>query len=162
MSELSANIDPGALRDALGSFATGVTVLTTRTDEGDHGMTANAFMSVSLSPPLLCISLDGKSKLLDKVRAAGRYAVNILASDMQPLALHFAGKHNPDLANVLESRDGLPILPKSSAIFLADVVQEIEAGDHFIFLGHITDFENNKKKPPLLFSSGQFCEISPH
>ena len=160
MAEVSSQIDPYALREAFGSFATGVTVLTTRTEAGDHGMTANAFMSVSLNPPLLCISLDRKSKLLDKVRTAGRYAVNVLASEMEPLALHFAGKKNPTLTGVLESRDGLPILPKASAIFLTDVVQEIEAGDHVMFLGQITDFENNREKPPLLFSGGKFCKVS--
>ena len=74
--------DARAMRDACGSFATGVTVISTSTPEGDHGMTANAFMSVSLDPPLISISLDRKSRMLDRIRSSGRYAVNVLAGDM--------------------------------------------------------------------------------
>lgn len=149
-------IDPRALRTACGRFATGVTVLTTDTKDGGHGMTANAFMSVSLEPPLLTISLAKGARMLDLVRQSGRYAVNILSHEMEPLAMHFAGRHNDDFAEVLEKRDGYWVVPGCSAVFLTEVVQEIEVGDHVLFIGQVTDFEENSDTAPLVFCAGLF------
>jgi len=155
-----SGIDLRALRDACGSFATGVTVVSTRTEEGDHGMTANAFMSISLDPPLITISLDRKSRMLEKVRAARRYAVNVLARDMEPLALHFAGRHNPDFAGVFAERDGLPVVPGALAVFVAEVEQEVEAGDHTLFIGRVTGIDRDVEAQPLLFCGGRFAELA--
>lgn len=132
---IDGTIDARALRDACGRFATGVTVITTLDAEGPHGMTANAFMSLSLDPPLIAISLDNNSRMLGKVRGAGAYAVNILAHGMEPVALHFAGRHDPALSRVLEIREGLPVLPGAAVQLIADVVNEVPAGDHTLFIG---------------------------
>ena len=150
------HIDPRALRDACGAFATGVTVISTRTDEGDHGMTANAFMSVSLDPPMIAISLDHKSKLLDKVRASGRYAVSILSDEMEKLAMHFAGRFDPDHADPFEELDGLPVVPGAASVFVCDVAQDVEAGDHVVFIGQVTRLERASGARPLLFHGGKF------
>jgi len=155
-----SGIDPRALRDACGSFATGVTVISTRTPEGDHGMTANAFMSVSLDPPLITISLDRNSKMRAKVQASRRYAVNVLARDMEPVALHFAGRHNPDLAATFTELDGLPVVPGALAVFLAEVEQEVEAGDHTLFIGRVTRIEREIAARPLLFCAGRFGALA--
>ena len=154
-----SGIDPRALRDACSSFATGVTVVSTRTEDGDHGMTANAFMSVSLDPPLITISLDRNSRMREKVRASGRYAVNVLASDMEPVAMHFAGRHNPAFAGVFNERDGLPVVPGAVAVFLADVVQEVEAGDHTLAIGRVTSIDRDATARPLLFCGGRFAAL---
>lgn len=156
MSDDLSPIDPRELRRACGSFATGVTVITTRTDEGAHGMTANAFMSVSLDPPLLTISLDKGCKMLDRVRKSGRYAVNILSDAMEPIAMHFAGRANPDYADILSDRSGLPVIPGASAVFLTDVEREIEVGDHVLFIGRVRDFNRVDTAMPLLFCAGRF------
>lgn len=155
-----SGVDPRGLRDACSSFATGVTVISTRTDEGDHGMTANAFMSVSLDPPLITISLDRNSKMREKIRASGRYAVNVLARDMEPVAMHFAGRHDPTLATIFAERGGLPVLPGALATFLADVDQEVEAGDHTLFIGRVTEIDRNEGAQPLLFCGGKFAKLS--
>lgn len=155
-----SGIDPRSLRDACGSFATGVTVVSTRTDHGDHGMTANAFMSVSLDPPLITISLDHNAKLLDKVRASGRYAVSVLAQDMEHVAMHFAGRHDPALADIFVERDGLPVVQGASVVFLADVAQEVEAGDHTLFIGRVTRIERDPQAQPLLFCGGKFAKLA--
>ncbi|NTZ64115.1 flavin reductase family protein [Agrobacterium tumefaciens] len=146
-----SGFDPRELRDACGRFATGVTVISTRTEDGDHGMTANAFMSVSL---------DRKSRMLEKVRSSGRYAVNVLAQDMKPLAMHFAGKHDPELVGVFSERDGLPVIPDALAVFLTDVEQEIEAGDHTLFIGRVTDIGRENGNQPLVFSGGKFATLA--
>jgi len=155
-----SGIDPRDLRNACGSFATGVTVISTRTEDGDHGMTANAFMSVSLDPPLITISLDHKSRMRDKVRASGRYAVNVLADDMEPVAMHFAGRHNPELDGIFRESDGLPVVPGASTVFLAEVVQEVEAGDHTLFIGKVTKVDREEAARPLLFCGGKFGALA--
>ncbi|MBM7046106.1 flavin reductase family protein [Rhizobium lusitanum] len=154
-----SDFDARALRDACGSFATGVTVISTTTDEGDHGMTANAFMSVSLDPPLITISLDRKSRMHTKVRKAGRYAVSILSQDMQHVAMHFAGRHNPDLSDIFVRLHDLPVMPGSTAVFLTEVVQEVDAGDHTLFIGRVTHLERNTLAYPLLFCGGKFGSL---
>lgn len=148
--------DARAMRDACGSFATGVTVISTSTPEGDHGITANAFMSVSLDPPLISISLDRKSRMLDRIRSSGRYAVNVLAGDMEHVALHFAGRHDPALATIFDRQDDLPVVPGAVAVFLTRVEQEVEAGDHILFIGRVTHLERRPEAQPLLFCGGRF------
>lgn len=155
-----SGFDARQMRDACGSFATGVTVISTRTEDGDHGMTANAFMSVSLDPPLITISLDRNSKMLGKLRESGRYAVNVLADDMKPLAMHFAGRNDPGLGTIFAESDGLPIVPGSRAVFLTEVEKEVEAGDHTLFIGRVTSIKRNEQAQPLLFSDGKFAKLA--
>lgn len=157
-----SGFDTRALRDTCGSFATGVTVITTTTaNEGDHGMTANAFMSVSLDPPLILISLKRDSRMLGRISKAGRYAVNILAEDMEHIARHFAGRHDESLANVLVRSDELAVLPGSAAILKAEVEQSLDAGDHVLFIGRVTDLECHPDRKPLLFHGGRFSRMLP-
>src|SRR6188472_2673597 len=80
-------------REALGAYATGVTVVTAIGSQGPSGATANAVTSLSLDPPMMLACLDRGSRTLDSVRASGRFGVNALAAGQEPLALQFAGKH---------------------------------------------------------------------
>jgi flavin reductase (DIM6/NTAB) family NADH-FMN oxidoreductase RutF len=163
-----ATIDPRALRDCCGRFATGVTVITTRTAEGDHGMTASAFMSVSLDPPLISVCLDRRSKMLGKVQKSRRFAVNILSQHMRPHALHFAGRPDGTLPDetlmdlFLEHRGDLPILRNATAVIVADVVQQVEAGDHMLLLGHVLHLDHDPAAAPLLYHAGQFGCLAAH
>ena len=152
-------IDPRALRDCCGSFATGVTVITTRTPEGDHGMTASAFMSVSLDPPLISISLNRQSKMLGKVQKSGRYAVNILSQNMQPHAMHFAGRPDETLTEPFHDHHGLPILRNAAAVIVADVIQQVEAGDHVLLLGHVRHLDRDPAAAPLVYHGGRFGSL---
>ncbi len=89
--------DPAvALRQTLGMFATGVTVITTVVADQVHGMTANAFMSVSLQPPLVLISVDGRTKMCTLLHHDRRFAVSVLAADQHALSDHFAGRAPKD------------------------------------------------------------------
>ncbi|MBD3788550.1 MAG: flavin reductase family protein [Sphingomonadales bacterium] len=158
-----SGIDPRDLRDACGSFATGVTVISTRTADGDHGMTANAFMSVSLDPPLITVSLDHKCRLRGKIRDSGRYAVSVLSETMTGLALHFAGRPDPAHAapsEPFEPCDGLPVVRGAACIFLAEVAQEVEAGDHTLFIGRVTRIARDPQARPLLFAAGRFGALA--
>lgn len=100
-----STIDPRELRNACGQFGTGVTIITTHCEGRDHGMTANAFMSVSLDPPLVAISIAKSAKMLRNIQSTGRFAVSVLAEGMEDLAWHFAGKPKLDLRDVFERRD---------------------------------------------------------
>lgn len=153
-------IDSRALRDCCGSFATGVTVITTRTPEGNHGMTASAFMSVSLDPPLISISLDRRSKMLGRIRISHRFAVNILSRNMRPLALHFAGRPDETLPDPFLERHGLPVLRGAAALIVADVAQQVEAGDHVLLLGHVRHLDRDPAAAPLLYHAGRFGSLA--
>jgi flavin reductase (DIM6/NTAB) family NADH-FMN oxidoreductase RutF len=159
MPKQTKPLNPRAFRDACGTFATGVTVITTRTEDGDHGMTANAFMSVSLDPALVTVSIDKQSRMLSKLRQSGQYAVNILSETMQATALHFAGRPSPGFRPILGQRSGQPVLADCAAVFLTEVVQEVEVGDHVLFIGQVSEFECDATQSPLLFSAGQFRHL---
>ncbi len=160
MTTTISDIDPKSLRDCCGRFATGVTVVTTRTAEGDHGMTISSFMSVSLDPPLVCIAVGRGARMLPKLRASGRYAVNILAEDMRAHALHFSGRPDPALSDFFEDRHGLPILRGSAAVLTADVAQTVEAGDHVLLIGEVRHIELRPVAGPLLRHAGQFGRVN--
>lgn len=164
MSDIATmdTIDPRDLRECCGRFATGVTVITTRTDEGDHGTTVSAFMSVSLDPPLISISLNRRSKILGKVQTSRRFAVNILSQHMRPHALHFAGRPDETLTGLFLENQGLPVLQDAAAVIVADVVQEVEAGDHVVLLGHVRHLERDPAAAPLLYHAGQFGSLAAH
>ena len=155
----TAEIDPKALRDCCGRFATGVTVVTTRTPDGDHGMTLSAFMSVSLDPPLVCISVGRGAKMLPKLRMSGRYAVSILEEDMHAHAQHFAGRHDTALRNLFEDRAGLPVLRGAAAVLVTDVTQTVDAGDHVLLLGAVRHLEYRPVARPLLHHAGLFGRV---
>jgi flavin reductase (DIM6/NTAB) family NADH-FMN oxidoreductase RutF len=155
------HIDPKELRRACGAFATGVTVITARQGGAEHGMTANAFMSVSLDPPLIVVSVSRKARLLSKVEAGGRYGVSILAEHMEPVAWHFAGKPNPALKNLFEDFHGLPVIRGAVAHFAARLHQAVDGGDHVLFIGAIEGIARAEGKP-LIFHEGQFVKLLPH
>lgn len=149
-------VDPRQLRDACGQFGTGVTIITTRCDEHDHGMTANAFMSISLDPPLVAISVAKNAKMLPCIQKSGRFAVSVLAEGMEKLAWHFAGKPDAALCDFFERRTGLPVIVGAAAAFVSEVAEEIVAGDHTIFVGHVREMSHDAGKKPLLFFQGRF------
>lgn len=152
-------VDPHAFRACCGRFATGVTVVTTRTHQGDHGMTISAFMSVSLDPALVCISVKRGARMLPKLRASGQYAVNILTEDMHAHALHFAGRSDASLSDLFEDRHGLPVLRGAAAVIVADVVQTVEAGDHVLLIGRVSHLNQTPSVRPLLHHAGRFAGI---
>jgi len=148
-------IDPMQLRRACGDFATGVTVITARVGAGEHGMTANAFMSVSLEPPLIVVSVSRKARLLSKIEAAGRYGVSILAEHMEPIAWHFAGKPKPDLPELFTDFHGLPVIRGAVAHFAARLHQAVDGGDHVLFIGAVEAIARSEGRP-LIFHQGRF------
>jgi flavin reductase (DIM6/NTAB) family NADH-FMN oxidoreductase RutF len=150
-------MDDRLFRDAMGKFATGVTVLLTENEGETHGMTANGFMSVSLDPKLVLISIGHKAKFLEKVSQSKKYTVNILADDQEHYSRHFAGK--PGEAVEFEMLAELPVLKGAIAQIACEVVSEHIEGDHTLFIGKVIDLRL-EDKDPLLFFSGKYRQLT--
>lgn len=145
-------------RSALGSFATGVTIVTTLDSNGNgHGLTVNSFASVSLEPPLVLWCLGNKSDSFDIFSKCDAYAINILADSQGDLAMRFAGKGDQKLApgEYAGLETGSPILADTIAAFDTQVVQRIEAGDHLILIGQTKGYQRNDGQG-LAYFRGQF------
>lgn len=155
-----STLDPRALRDACGLFGTGVNVIATRHADGDHGMTANAFMSISLDPPLIAISIGARAKILPHLQQTGRFSVSTLAEGAEKLAWHFAGKPAEGLTNPFTDMDRLPVIRGAVAAYACDIANEIEAGDHTIFVGHVTRIATDPGARPLIFYKGRFGAVA--
>jgi flavin reductase (DIM6/NTAB) family NADH-FMN oxidoreductase RutF len=126
----------------MAAFPTGVTVVTTSSEDGTpYGLTCNAFMSVSAEPPLVLVSLDAQSNTLPVLRATRHFVVNFLAAGRESLALRFATKHPAKFATLDFRTTGdraLPVLHEDSiAHVVCEVADDREAGDHVLFLGRV-------------------------
>lgn len=135
--------DQKLYRSALGSFATGVTIVTTQDQDGQgHGLTVNSFTSVSLDPPLVLWCLGNKSDSYDLFSKTENYAINVLAAGDGDLAMRFAGKGDQSFAQgeAGTMATGAPVLSSAIAVFDCKVVQRIDAGDHLILIGQTQDF----------------------
>lgn len=158
MTKLEYEIDDRFFRNAMGSFATGVTVITTETDGEIRGMTANAFMSISLNPKLVAISIGENAKMLQYIKESNKFAVNILSDEQQKESMQFAGQLKEAYEVPFVTYQGLPTIENSLAVVTCDVHSELLAGDHTIFIGHVTGVKL-ESKDPLLFSQGKYREL---
>lgn len=148
-------------RNALGRFASGVTVITVHHEDRTHGMTANAFTSVSLEPPLVLVSLDNRSNMHRILPSVRRYGVSVLAEDQEALSNHFAGKTAPGVQAGFTMRDGIPLLDGAVAHFIAEVTEIHPAGDHTLYLARVTYLEWHDRRP-LLFYGGHYHNLRVH
>lgn len=157
--QTTTTFDPKAFRAALGTFATGVTVITTIGRNSDRiGLTANSFNSVSLDPPLVLWSLAKKAYSLADFQYTKHWAVHVLAANQEHLSHQFsrAGKDKFAGVAVEESPNEVPLLPGCAARFECRAVHQYDGGDHIIFVGEVLNFERNAL-PPLVFHSGQYA-----
>lgn len=151
-------IDPRDFRSALGTYATGVTIITAAAPDGKpYGLTCNSFASVSLNPPLVLWSLVVYSSSLTIFQNASHFTVNVLGVSQQALASKFA-KSSDDKFTGVDWTPGLgnaPVLAESVANFQCRSVNRYYGGDHVIFLGAVEAYTYNAKEP-LLFARGAF------
>lgn len=156
-------IDPRDFRNALGTFGTGVTVVTAMSAEGKpYGVTCNSFASVSLNPPLVLWSLGMFSQGLPIFQNASHFTVNVLGLSQRALALQFAKSSGDKFAGV-EWQPGLgdaPVLAGSVAQFQCRAVNRYYGGDHIIFLGAVEAYAYSGDEP-LMFSRGGFGSFVP-
>lgn len=154
----SSPIDPRDFRSALGTYATGVTIITAAGADGKpYGLTCNSFASVSLNPPLVLWSLVLYSSSLSVFQNASHFAVNVLGASQQALANKFA-KSSEDKFVGVDWTSGIgnaPLLMECVANFQCRAVNRYYGGDHVIFLGAVEDYAYNRNEP-LLFARGGY------
>ncbi len=160
---------PDDFRMVMGHFATGISVVTTFDEERPAGITVNAFSSVSLEPPLVMVALDRRRFITPMVRAAGRYAVNVLGADQQALSDCFAHgpvqPGEPDREAFCGARwhlgaTGLPLIDGSIATLECTVVDSFSAGDHDLFIGRVDSMaELREGVSPLLYFRRRYLRI---
>ncbi len=152
--------DPAvALRRTLGMFATGVTVITTLKGEQVHGMTANAFMSVSLEPPLVLISVDRRTKMCGILHEGMHYGVSVLCATQAALSERFAGRSGEDLPEPrFQVVRETPLVDGALAHFVARVEKSYWGGDHSLFLGRV-EYARQNPGTPLLFHGGRYEKL---
>lgn len=149
-------VTPESFRKSCAQFATGVTVVTVRTPDGTpHGLTANSFTSVSISPPLILVCIDYGCALVQYFRPGSFFGVNILAQHQQFLSVAFAVKPEGRFEGVdwHAGESGAPILSGTLACLECRTFQITEAGDHAIILGEVLRSEANSGDPLVYFDS---------
>jgi flavin reductase (DIM6/NTAB) family NADH-FMN oxidoreductase RutF len=160
----SAALDPRAFRRALGNFATGVTIVTAATADGQKvGVTANSFNSVSLEPPLVLWSIDKRSGSYEVFEKAEHFAVNILSADQIDLSNQFARPKDDKFAGVVHETGvgGAPLFPDCAARFQCEKHQQVDGGDHWILIGKVLAFDDFGRSP-LLYHQGAYSMVLPH
>ncbi len=157
------DFDPRDFRNALGQFATGVTVVTTRNSAGEPiGLTANSFSSVSLSPPLVLWSLSLRSPNLPNFLQATHFAINVLARDQIALSQRFS-KPIPNKFEGITcnySANGMPLLEGTAAHFECRTEARHYSGDHVIFIGHVLHY-SHADRDALGYHRGRYISTTP-
>jgi len=161
--DTSPAIDPTLFRRVMGSFASGVTVVTTVADGPNggqvRGMTVSAFMSGSLEPPLCVISIRKVARMHPLLLAAGHFGVSILAKTQERISSHYAGQPVPYLAPDLVWAGRTPMLANAAAVIAADLAAHHDCGDHTLLIGRIRHMAANGLAP-LLVHEGRYAGIA--
>lgn len=154
--------DPRDFRSALGTFPTGVTIVTTTTADGTSiGLTCNSFSSVSLSPALVLWSLSLRSPNLSNFLQAPHFAINVLAAEQRDIAQRFA----QSIANKFEGVShasgalGVPLIEGAAAHLECRNQTRYYSGDHVIFIGHVIHYAY-RDCPPLVFCGGRYASLA--
>lgn len=164
MSLPNTTIEPLSFREALGHYASGITVITSQLDGEPIGFTCQSFYSVSTSPPLVSFSVMASSASYPKIRQAGRFAVNILSDEQAGISNQFARK-GTDKWHAVEWQQsplGNPIIAGSLHWLECEIHAEHAAGDHLIVIGEVKalSLQATPVTQPLLYFKGQYCNIA--
>jgi flavin reductase (DIM6/NTAB) family NADH-FMN oxidoreductase RutF len=161
-SDAQQAFDPREFRNALGTFPTGVTVVTTVTGEGvPIGLTCNSFSSVSLSPALVLWSLSLRSPNLSNFLQAPNFAINILAAEQRVISHRFAQPiaNKFDGVAYTQGRLGIPLITDAAAQLECRNETRYYSGDHVIFIGHVLHY-SYRRCPPLVFCAGEYAALN--
>lgn len=152
--------DSSSFRRVMGKFATGVTVVTWLRDGEPAGMTANAFMSVSLEPQLVLVSARNASRFCTSVGVGNRFGINFLGEHQEDLSAHFGGKACEGLGAMATHDCGTPYLPEGLAHVIVKVVDVHPAGDHQLYVAEVLALNENEAVNPLLFYGGRYGRLA--
>ena len=147
-------MDVKLFRTAMGTFCTGVTLISTGHDGLISAITANAFTSVSLDPPLILVCVDKRSRLNDVINACGRYAVSILSGEQEDVSNLFGRPSTNRDDYMFEIWEGLPVAQGALVHLAADLHATTDGGDHQIYVGRVTSVRMNDGEPLLYYRGG--------
>ena len=153
--------DVRSFRRVLGHFPTGVCVVTSQVDGAPVGMTVSSFNSLSLEPPLILFSIDGRTTGLSLWRKAKGYAVNMLAENQKDLSNRFAksGSSKWEATTYAEGLFGAPLLPGVAAALECAAWATHAGGDHVLFIAEVKRFRTSADRRPLVFSKGRYAKL---
>ncbi len=164
MERVTGDRDPADLsrtfRDVLGRFASGITVVTSLADDGPAGFACQSFASLSLDPPLVLFCVAKTSTSWPRIRATGRFAVNILAADQRDECRAFAVPGGDKFAGTAWSRSVHGTAHLDGALAVVDcLIDDVhEAGDHHVVIGAVRDLRDHRDHPPLLYFRGAYAD----
>jgi len=148
-------IDNREFRRTMGRFATGITVVTMRSGSRCHGITVNAFMSVSLEPPLIAVCIDKRARAHPTLLESERFGVSILRAGQEDLSDHFAGRRVHGIADPFVEFHSFPVVRDALGDMVCSMHDVVDAGDHSIFLGEVLALRADDGRP-LLYYEGDY------
>ena len=151
-------VSPHEFRETLGRFASGVTIVTIAHDGERRGMTASAFVSVSLTPPLILVSVAASATMHSRMLDSERFGVNVLSTAQQALSRHFSGKPDQGMSVPWMDHEGLPLIGGAVAQLVCRKVKAHVAGDHTLFIGEV-QYSRYTDDDPLLYFRGEYHEL---
>ncbi|WP_078392444.1 flavin reductase family protein [Shouchella patagoniensis] len=150
-------MDDRLFKTAMSKFSTGVTVITAEWENENHGMTANAFMSVSLDPKLIVISVANNARMKPILEKTKTFAVSVLAEDQADVSMHFARQKEKENVRLIEFA-GVPTVEGAIATIACDLHDTSEQGDHTLFIGKVRDVAVTDRDP-LVYYQGKYEQI---
>lgn len=154
-------INPRLFRRVMGRFASGVTVIAADDDGEARGMTASAFMSGSLEPPLCVVSVAKRARMHALLQRSRSIGISILAEGQEALSEQFAGRPIPGLHPAFIRFGAAPLLADASARIAAEIQARHDCGDHTLIVAHILHMDCDDR-PPLLYHAGRYAELAEH
>jgi flavin reductase (DIM6/NTAB) family NADH-FMN oxidoreductase RutF len=155
-------LEAGALRRAMGRFATGITIISAQHEDEIHAMTANAVCTISFDPLMMMVCVNKKSKMNDFIQKAGCFAINILTEEQEIISRHFAGAGQGRAPDGLrfEVIEGTPFLDGTLAGLACEVDQALNAGDHSMILGKVSAVRyKEEEEQPLVYYRGRYRRL---
>jgi 3-hydroxy-9,10-secoandrosta-1,3,5(10)-triene-9,17-dione monooxygenase reductase component len=155
---MTGSLDPQAMREVMGHFASGVTVVTAVTDGGPIGFTCQSFSSLSLDPPLVVFAPGRASRTWPLLRGIGRFCINVLAEGQDAVSQNFARSGVDKFAGVpwRPSALGSPVLDDVVAWIDAELWAEYDGGDHTLAVARVLDLGADERRRPLLYHRGEY------
>lgn len=154
-------MDERLFRDAMGKFATGITIVSINDNNEYRGMTVNAFMSISLNPKLIAVSIDENAGMYDKLKNTTKFGVSMLKEEQKDLSMIFARQKEKDRVIEFIVRDDVPVIKDALATLSCEVDQKVKAGDHLILIAKVTDI-TIQDGSPILYYGGKYRTINPN
>ena len=153
MKDRTGDEERHRFRQVLGRFASGITIVTAQSGDEVRGMTASAFMSGSLTPPLVVISIGRTARLHDVIERSGAFGISILGEGQEAHSRHFAGQPTLAAEQLFEEHDGFPLVAGALAGLVASVQDTHRCGDHSLFVGRVRHLQARDGEPLLHFLS---------